>query len=83
MKIRELSKFINNIESQFDDFKNSVSTLDKKVVDLQKLRVIITNVNTEFKQITNDIWKNFDNWCQYVHFQKHKEYIDPIVDACK
>lgn len=32
---------------------------------------------------TSDIWKHFENCCQYDHFQKHKEYIDPIVESCR
>lgn len=48
-KIKKLSRNVDAVELQFTDFKGSISSLDKKLVELQKLRVIITNIDSEFK----------------------------------
>lgn len=50
--------------------------------ELQKLRVVVINLEKQTKDSVSKIWNNFKNCIEYSHLQSHKDVIDPIVEEC-
>jgi formyltetrahydrofolate synthetase len=82
-KMNEIYPKISHVEVDSSQMHENIDELERRISELQKLKVVITNQRSEFELQNKRIWNNFDRFCQYQHLKQHRQEVDPIIKSCE